>query len=223
MQIEQKVIGYDGIGKKYNRYVLLRIISTIFRGIFFSLFKVKCPILISIAKGVTIIGPRSNFITGKRCKIEENTLIHTVSNKKIIFGDDVTICYGTQIRPSGFWNKKIGEGLMIGNNSAIGAYSYIGCAGYITIGNNVIIGPRITCIAENHNFEDLRKPIKEQGVLRKGISISDNVWIGANVTVLDGVKIGEGAVIAAGAVVNKDVEPFSIVGGVPARLIRYRR
>jgi acetyltransferase-like isoleucine patch superfamily enzyme len=178
---------------------------------------------ISIAKGVTLIGPKSHLIAGKRCKIEENVLVHSVCNRKIVLGDDVTICYGTQIRPSGYWNKDIGEGLRVGNKSSIGAYSYIGCAGYIDIGNNVMIGPRITCIAENHNFDQIDIPINEQGVNRKGIKICDNVWIGANVTILDGVTIGDGAIIAAGGVVVKDVEPFTIVGGVPAKLIKNRR
>jgi len=217
-------LGYPEGDKKFDTFVLTRLILTIVRGLFYSFFKMKVAgRIVSIAKGVTFIGPRTHLIIGKRCKIEENVLIHSVCKRKIILGDDVTICFGAHIRPSGYWNKEIGEGLKIGNKSSIGAYSYIGCAGYIDIGNNVMIGPRITCIAENHNFDQTNIPINEQGVNRKGIKICDNVWIGANVTILDGVNIGEGAIIAAGAVVVKNVEPFAIVGGVPAKLIKNRK
>ncbi|MNG32136.1 Virginiamycin A acetyltransferase [compost metagenome] len=76
--------------------------------------------------------------------------------------------------------------------------------------------------AENHVFSDKTKPIKEQGIYRQGITIEDDCWIGSNVTILDGVTIGTGSVVAAGAVVTKDVPPYSVVGGVPAKIIKER-
>jgi len=78
-------------------------------------------------------------------------------------------------------------------------------------------------VPSNHNFDDLEMPINQQGETKKGISIADNVWIGAGCRILDGVKIGTGAIVASGAVVNKDVPDYAIVGGVPAKLIRMRK
>lgn len=223
MNIGNKKIGYDGVGSKYDFHVFTRLFITLIRGIIFKVFYVNSSTLfVSIARGVSIIGPKSKIIIGKRCKIEENVLIHTVSKQGIIIGDDVTICYGAHIRPSGYWSREIGEGIKIGNNSSIGAYSYIGCAGYIQIGDDVMIGPRISLLAENHVYNDTNRPISEQGVVRKGIEIQNGVWIGANVSVLDGVTIGAGSVVAAGAVVTKDIKPYTVVGGVPAKVIKYR-
>jgi len=78
-------------------------------------------------------------------------------------------------------------------------------------------------IAENHVFDSLEKDIKAQGVIRKGIVIDDDVWIGANVTILDGVRIKKGTIVAAGAVVTKDFNEYSIIGGVPAHVMKNRK
>jgi acetyltransferase-like isoleucine patch superfamily enzyme len=126
------------------------------------------------------------------------------------------------IRPSGYYGNHIGDGLRMGDGSNIGAYSYIGCAGMINIGKNVMMGPRVSLLAEQHVFEDTGKDMKSQGVRSSGIVIEDDCWLGAGVMILDGVTIGTGSIVAAGAVVTKSVEPYSIVGGVPAKLIRSR-
>ena len=78
-------------------------------------------------------------------------------------------------------------------------------------------------MSENHIFKDLNIPIREQGELRYKTVIEDNVWIGAGAKILPGVVIGKGSIIASGAVVTKDVENFSVVGGVPAKFIKKRR
>nr|WP_328813646.1 DapH/DapD/GlmU-related protein [Rhodococcus sp. NBC_00297] len=77
-------------------------------------------------------------------------------------------------------------------------------------------------MSENHKFERRDLPIREQGETRQCVDIGDDVWVGSNVTILAGVKVGNGAIVAAGAVVNKDVAPFTIVGGVPAKQIGIR-
>ncbi len=90
------------------------------------------------------------------------------------------------------------------------------------IGNYVMIGPYCLFASVHHKFDDYKLPMFFQKPEVRSIIIKDDVWIGAKVTVLGGVTIGRGAVVAAGAVVTKDVEPYSIVGGVPAKLIKYR-
>lgn len=90
------------------------------------------------------------------------------------------------------------------------------------IGDYVMIGPYCFFGSVHHEFDDYKTPMIFQKPEIRPINIEDDVWIGANVTVLGGVTIGRGSIVAAGAVVTKDVEPFSIVGGVPAKLIRYR-
>ncbi len=92
----------------------------------------------------------------------------------------------------------------------------------IAIGSHVLIGPRCHFAMVNHMYDDWHCPISMQPIERQGLTIEDDVWIGANVTVLGGVTIGRGAIVAAGAVVTKDVPAYAIVGGVPAKVIKYR-
>jgi acetyltransferase-like isoleucine patch superfamily enzyme len=85
-----------------------------------------------------------------------------------------------------------------------------------------MISPRVSIYAENHVFTDHAQTIKSQGVVRKNVIIEDDCWIAANSIILAGVTIGKGSVVAAGSVVATDVAPYSVVGGVPARLIKKR-
>jgi galactoside O-acetyltransferase len=112
----------------------------------------------------------------------------------------------------------------IGDHVSLNANVYINACsgGTIRIGHDVLIGPNVVLRASDHKFDDLTRPIRMQKHTSGTIVIEDDVWLGANVTVVGGVRIGRGSVVAAGAVVAADVEPYSIVGGVPARLIRRR-
>jgi acetyltransferase-like isoleucine patch superfamily enzyme len=87
----------------------------------------------------------------------------------------------------------------------------------------VIFGPGVSVFSENHKFDDLEEYIINQGATRQGVSIRNGVWIGAGAIILDGVTIGENAIIAAGSVVNKDIPPYAIAGGVPAKVIKMRK
>jgi len=114
--------------------------------------------------------------------------------------------------------------IKIGNNVAFNYNVMINadCNGKIIIGNNVRIGPYTVMRASNHKIDNLDIPICEQGHLAGEIIIEDDVWLGAHVTVLPNVKIGTSSVVAAGSVVTKDISPYSIAGGVPAKLIKFR-
>lgn len=208
---------------EYKFYIYRRLIISVLRGMIKSIYCFKSNGFTAVAKNVSFIGPKKNLILGRNCKIEEDVLIHTISVNKIILGDNVTICKGVQIRPTSYYSGNVGWGLKMGNSSSIGANSYIGCAGKIEVGDNVMMGPSVNIIAENHNYERTDVPMNLQGVNNQGIEIEDDVWIGTRVTILDGVHIGRGAIIAAGSVVNKNVEAYSIVGGVPAKLIKLRK
>lgn len=114
-------------------------------------------------------------------------------------------------------NNAVGD-VVIGNFSRIGIHSTV--IGPVTIGSHVNLAQGITVTALNHNFSAKDKFIDEQGVATSPIVIEDDVWIGANAVILPGVRIGRHSVIAAGAVVNRDVPPYSLAVGVPAQVKR---
>lgn len=114
-------------------------------------------------------------------------------------------------------NNAVGD-VVIGDHTRIGIHCTV--IGPVTIGSHVNLAQGITVTALNHNFEDITKRIDEQGIATKPVTISDDVWIGANAVILPGVTIGHHAVVAAGAVVTKDVPDNCVVGGVPAKVIK---
>lgn len=177
--------------------------------------------LLLIGKNVTLRQP-SYLSVGKNFIAQDNCEINCLSKKGIVFGDKTTVGSYAIIRPTNLYGGDLGEGLKVGNNSSIGPYAYIGCSGYIEIGDNVMMSPRVSIYAENHNFSDTGMPMIEQGVTRYFVKIEDDCWIAANSIILAGVTIGKGSVVAAGSVVTKDVPPYSVVGGNPARLIKSR-
>ena len=112
--------------------------------------------------------------------------------------------------------------ISLGDNSGIGVNAFI--SPYVTIGNDVMMGPECMMYSTNHNFERTDIPMWKQGFSKEQpIVIEDDVWIGGRVIILGGVRVGKGSIIGAGSVVTKDVEPYSIVGGNPAKLIRKRK
>ena len=114
-------------------------------------------------------------------------------------------------------NNAVGD-VIIGDHTRIGLHNTI--IGPVRIGNHVNFAQGITITALNHNFEDSEKRIDEQGISTCQVVIEDDIWIGANAVVLPGVTIGHHSVVAAGAVVTKDVPPHSLVAGVPAKVIK---
>jgi acetyltransferase-like isoleucine patch superfamily enzyme len=193
----------------------------IFRGL---LYSIKLP----NSHKLKFIGRRVKIQFGHKIRFKRNLFLgdhvklNALSKGGIIGGENVTIRSGTIIDCTGVYSQ-LGESILIGNNVGISENCYIQVRGSIEIGNDVIIGPNSSIFSENHNFENNKILIREQGVCRKGVKICDGVWIGTRAVILDGVKVGENSIIAAGSLVNKDVLPYSIVGGVPAKLIKMRK
>lgn len=175
--------------------------------------------LVFMAKGVTLRGATLIHF-GRGVTLERGVIMDGLMRRGITLGDHVMI--GPYSVLAGAPLSNIGEGIVMGANSAVNAYSFIGSSGPITIGKNVIMGQHVCFHPENHNFSQLDIPIKVQGTTRSGIVIEDDVWVGSNVTFLDGVHVGQGSVIGAGAVVRGTIPPFSIAVGVPARVVRSR-
>jgi acetyltransferase-like isoleucine patch superfamily enzyme len=133
------------------------------------------------------------IVIGSDCRIHRDALLH---------------CYGGQIT--------------IGNNVGINPFCVLYGHGGLTIGNDVLIATGCVMIPANHDIDDPGRSIRSQGLSCQGITIEDDVWIGARAVILDGVTIHRGAVIGAGAVVANDVPPGAIAVGVPAKVKRYR-
>ncbi len=110
----------------------------------------------------------------------------------------------------------------IGNNVSFQPMVYIEAYGGVKIGDDVSIAEGASLFSVNHGFEDMSTPIKDQPLTALPIEVESNVWIGAKATILGGVKIASGTIVAAGAVVNKDTEKNSTVAGVPAKTLKIR-
>lgn len=141
--------------------------------------------------------------------------------QNISLGDSINFGYVNHIYAGiekGDSYLSIGSGTSTNANVTINA----DCGGSVTIGRKVLIGPNVVIRASNHKYLERDIPVVEQGHFSGKIVIHDDVWIGANAVILPNVCIGKGAVIAAGAVVNRDVESYTVVGGVPALKIGER-
>lgn len=182
------------------------------------LFFGRMPKSLFLGKQVRLMYAK-NIQFGKWNQLEDYVYISALGKQAIRFGDNVRIgAFSRMITSTSFNN--IGSSIVIGNNVGIGEFAYLGGAGGLTIGNDCIIGQYFSCHPENHNYQDTSTLIRLQGVSRKGITIGNNCWIGSKVTILDGVTIGDNCVIAAGAVVTKSMPENSIIGGVPAKIIK---
>ncbi len=113
-----------------------------------------------------------------------------------------------------------GRDIEIGNNSGLGFNCRV--YGPLKIGDDVMMGPDVMIFTQNHKTERLDIPMRLQTAPKEPVYIGDDVWIGARVIILPGRKIGEGVIIGAGAVVTKDVPDYAVVGGNPAKVIKFR-
>jgi galactoside O-acetyltransferase len=171
-------------------------IGIISRRLIYKSFFKQCGNKLRLDPNVEVIG-FGNISLGDSVQISKNSSLHAHNNGKLIIGDR----FGMNI------------------NSTVGAAD----GGVIVIGNDVMIAQNVVIRASDHEFNNIHIPISKQGHRGGKIIIEDGCWIAANVVITANVKIGEQSIIAAGAVVTRDVEPFSIVGGVPGKLIRKRK
>lgn len=162
------------------------------------------------------IGYRANTSVGRM------TRIHPTAAVRIVLGGSISI--GTHCHLNrGALLETYGGQIYIGDHCTVNPYSVLYGHGGLRIGNFVRIATHCIIVPANHSFDRLDMPIASQPTKAVGITIEDDVWIGANCVVLDGVTIGKGSVIGAGSVVTKSIRPYSVCVGNPARVIADRR
>lgn len=230
MGIINKIISRLGrrnysIDKTLTKYEIIILLFSksicLIRGCFIKLTLKKSSGLLFVGKRCKIIC-RNKISIGKTVIIGDNVEINALSKAGVFIGNNVSILKNTIIECTGVI-RHLGEGLIIGNNVGIAQNCFIQVRGKVEIGDNVIFGPNVSIFSENHNYDNLDLPISMQGETRKGVIIESGVWLGTRVVILDGVRVGENSIVAAGSIVNKDVPPYSIVGGVPAKMIKSRK
>lgn len=148
---------------------------------------------------------------GRHSKIYRSVRMDTPPYRKFSLGDYSVVESFSCI------NNAVGD-VVIGDHTRVGLHNTV--IGPVTIGHHVNLAQGITITALNHNFGDMDQRIDSQGISTNPVVIEDDIWIGANAVVLPGVSIGHHSVVAAGAVVTKDVPPHSLVAGVPAKIIK---
>lgn len=155
---------------------------------------------------------------GQGVYLDRGVYVHACPHG-VVIGAGTLVMHGAVLHVYNFRDLPH-AGIRIGNDSLIGEYNVIRGQGGVSIGDRVYTSPMVQIMAVNHVFDDPQRSFVEQGITAEGIVIEDDVWIGSGAVITDGVHLGKGAVIAAGAVVTQDVAPYTVVGGVPARLLR---
>ena len=164
-------------------------------------------------KAFTLKGKFNSLLVETDTSIDSSVIINTSH------GGTVAISKNCKIMESVIL-ATYGGRISIGNNCSINPFCVIYGHGGLDIGNNVSIATHTVIVPANHKYENPDIPIRNQGLTKKGISIKDDVWIGASVKILDGVTIGSRVIVAAGAVVVNDLEGNAIYGGTPAKKIK---
>ncbi len=209
------------LDKAVTTWVLLHLASAKFWALVRGwkvVFHGKKPSLLFFGKGVKLFNAR-NMRFGKWVQLEDYVYVSALGKNPMVFGNNVKIGAFSRVITATSFND-LGAGITIGDNVGLGEFAYLGGAGGLEIGADCIIGQYLSCHPENHNFDDPEQLIRLQGTSRKGIKIGKNCWIGAKVTILDGVTIGDNCVVAAGAVVTKSMPDNVIIGGVPAKILK---
>jgi acetyltransferase-like isoleucine patch superfamily enzyme len=150
--------------------------------------------------------------------LDQGVYLHACPNG-IEIGENTIVMHGAVLHVYNFRGLPH-AGIQIGRDSLVGEYSVIRGQGGVVIGDRVYTSPFTQLLAVNHVFDDPNRPFIDQGITAEGIVIEDDVWLGAGAVITDGVRVGRNSIVAAGAVVTKDVPPYSVVGGIPAKVIK---
>ena len=176
------------------------------------------PGLVFFGRGVRLVNAGAMKF-GKWVQVGDHVTLSALGAEGLSIGNNSSIGAFSRVLVATSFNN-IGRFIRIGNNVGIGEFAHLGGAGGLEIGDECIIGSFLSCHPENHNYSDVSRSIRFQGTTREGIVIGRNCWIGAKVTICDGVTIGEHCVIAAGSVVTRSMPAYSVIGGVPARVLK---
>lgn len=234
--MDEKLKDLSAIEKYKSRIVGSRRFLDLLKYEFFSIFIVNLPGAVGLllrqkmyrwfigecgtgtafSRGVALRCPKRLFV-GEGTLIDEHVFFDIKSAEATVrLGARNQVMHGATFETGYEGHVKLGD------DCFVGAYSILNGFGGIDIGNNALIAGHCHIVSGDHGFDDLSVPMGDQPIVGKGIVIEDDVWLGAGAKVLDGVRIGKGSIVSAGAVVNRDVEPYSIVGGIPAKLIKKR-
>lgn len=189
------------------------------RGLAYKLI-LKSTGMAAIEYGVRLAQP-ANIRLGRGVFVDHGVYLHACPSG-IRIGDGSLVMHGSVLHVFNFRDLPH-AGITIGRKCFIGELNVIRGQGGVTLGDYVYTGSLVQILAVNHVFDDPQVPIMEQGITARGIVIDDDVWLASGVIVLDGVHIGRGSVVGAGAVVTEDLPPYSIAVGSPARVVRDRR
>jgi acetyltransferase-like isoleucine patch superfamily enzyme len=170
------------------------------------------------------IDPRAEFVgclggidLGDKVSIGRYSTIHCYDGESTL-----QIGEGTVLKQFATLMTYPGGKIQIGRNCSINPFCVLYGHGGLIVGDNVRMATHTVIIPAEHNFDNHQQLITQQGLTKKGVIIGSDVWFGAGVIVLDGCEIGKGSVIGAGSVVTKNIPPYSIAVGSPARVIRSR-
>jgi len=169
-----------------------------------------------LGTGLDLMGTDRIFLKDNSMVLNGVRLNCRVPNSRIVLGPYATLERDICL-------VSFGGCIEIGEKTGIGPFVCMGGPGDITIGKNCLIASHSSLYANNHIYSDPSIPIIEQGYICKGIVIEDDCWIGSGVRILDGVTIGHGSIVGAGAVVTKSIPPYSIAVGVPAKVVSQRK
>lgn len=181
---------------------------------------IKMDGMAAIEAGVRLVFA-GNIQLGKNVYLDQGVYLHALP-AGISIGEGTFLMHHTTLHVFNFRHLPQ-AGITIGKNCFLGEFNIIRGQGGVHIGNDVYTGPMVQIVAVNHVYHNPDVPIREQGITAQGIVIEDDVWLGANVVVVDGVTIGRGSIIGAGAVVTTNIPPYSIAVGTPARPVKDRR
>jgi acetyltransferase-like isoleucine patch superfamily enzyme len=169
-----------------------------------------------LSRGAVLEGNLRHISVGSGTVVEAGAVLSTAYGGKIVLGHNCVIRRGAMI-------MTYGGDIELGDSCIVGPYAILYGHGGLRVGAHVLLAAHTIVIPANHTYEELDATIYDQPLSKRGITIEDDVWIGAGTRILDGTLIGTGSVIGAGSVICQNIKPFSVNAGVPSRPIRMRK